>query len=417
MGNPNFFHCIIRYIENKMGLKPNRITDSVWEWVIKERMNLCNLGTHKEYYERLVSSSGECQELVELVVVPETWFFRDKGSLDFLVRAVRQNSHPLIKILSLPCSTGEEPYSIVMALFDDGVIPFRFVIDAADVSQKSLLTAQKGVYGKKSFRGRELGYRDFYFKKNGDGYAIDSIIKEQVHFYYHNVMDEKADSFGFGSYHFIFCRNLLIYLSEKGQARAFRLIRSLLAPDGILIVGPAETQLAQNGGFVPIHYPKAYAFAQETAVLAPSIEQFTSQLLLDQTFSEMDKLTNSKEDPFLPIQNLAQSLTASLTVPEKSTLLEKAKKLADSGDFDEAVTCCLNYIYKHGANETVYYLLGLIQHAMGDEAKAEEFFRKVVYLEPSHYEALIYLTLLSEKKGDFNQAELFRRRAQRAFKI
>ncbi len=405
MDNPNFFHCIVHYIENKIGLKPGGITPAVWEWVLKERMNLCTISTYKEYYERLVSSRDECQALIELIIIPESWFFRDKGSFEFLVRAVRQQVRPFIRILSFPCSTGEEPYSIVMALLDDGIIPFQFVVDAADISQKSLSVAQKGIYGKKSFRGKDLAYRDIYFKKDMDGYAIDSSIREHVHFYYHNVMEEKDTAFGFSPYHFIFCRNLLIYLSEQGQERTFQLIRSLLAPDGILIVGPAETQLAQNGGFIPIHYPKAYAFAQATGGLTPSIEPVLSQLSLDPTFPTIDKLSSSP--------NSKQDIAVPLIVPEKSTLLDKAKKLADSGDFDEAITCCLNYIYQHGVNAAVYYLLGLIQHAMGDESKAEAFFRKVVYLEPTHYEALIYLALLFEKKGDFNQAELFRNRAQR----
>ncbi len=412
-----FLNQIIELIEKKIGLKPKSVSFLIWEWVLKERMKLCNLSTYEDYYKRLQMSPHEVQELVELIVVPETWFFRDKSVFEFLTSLIHEKKiqNGPLKVLSVACSTGEEPYSIAMTLLAAGLAPKDFMVDALDISKKSLTKAEIGIYGKNSFRGKELDYRDVYFDHTSEGYAIKEDVKQHVHFYFGNILDKTP--FDAHSYPLIFCRNVLIYLDTVAQERTFKQLKSFLAPGGYLIVGPAEMQIARNAGFEPVHFPRAYAFTLEQKEEKPVEEKprpiqakGTRQRLLQKLcapFAFAD-LPPSAEAPAM-IQ-VAPSIQGSDT---KTLMLEEALKLANGGFFEEASSVCFKFMHQYGANPDIYYLLGLIQHAIGDEVKAEEFFHKTVYLRPSHYEALVYLALLHEKKGEFNKAELFRKRAQK----
>jgi chemotaxis protein methyltransferase WspC len=405
----DYLNQIIHLIEKKLGLKPNSVSFLIWEWALKERMTLCNLLTYEDYLKKMQMSPHEIQELIELIVVPETWFFRDKGSFEFLAslfHPLKVQSH-LFKTLSLACSTGEEPYSIAMTLFEAGLSRKDFTVDAMDVSKKSLIRAELGVYEKKSFRGRDLNYRDQYFTKTREGYEIKDVIKEQVHFYYANILDNKM-LFDAHSYQVIFCRNLFIYLNSQAQAVVFDKIRSLLAPGGFLIVGPAETELARQAGFKPIHYARAYTFTLEV----PAKQKKQPEGKEKKTDHHFVQSVSAA--PMPPAASSARVISSSFEEKDpKTQLLQEAAQLADEGRFEDCSQLCFRFIHQYGVHPTIYYLLGLIQHALGNARKAEEYFQKTVYLKPSHYEALVYLALLFEKKGDFDKAELYRKRAQK----
>jgi chemotaxis protein methyltransferase WspC len=408
--SPNFLEKIIHLIEKKLGLKPNSVNHLTWNWALKERLARCHLSTAEEYYERLICSSYELQEFIELIVVPETWFFRDCGSYDFLNQHILSlKSISTCHLLSLACSSGEEPYSIAMALMAIETPDQTFTIDAVDISQKVLIKAKQGIYSKNSFRGKELDYRDLYFKKQKEEYVLHPFIKNQVHFYHGNVLDNSLP-FEAHSYEVIFCRNLLIYLSARAQQQLFDFIKSLLVPQGILFVGPAESQLAAQAGFNPIHFPRAYAFVKaetEKIQLAESLPHLLDQKDYDQLMQDLKIHTRVSLKDETPL----------IALNIKEELIQGALKLADKGEFKKSAELCLNFIHHYGVNADIYYLLGLIEHAVGKENKAQEFFQKTVYLKPSHYEALVYLALLHEKKGEFNKAELFRKRAQKSLPV
>jgi chemotaxis protein methyltransferase WspC len=127
------------------------------ERAILERQTANRLADTRAYFARVWTSKAELQALVEAVVVPETWFFRDPGAFDALSSVVRHGALPMatepLRLLSVPSSSGEEPYSIAMALLDAGVPSARFQVDAMDISQVALERAAAAVYGRNSFRG------------------------------------------------------------------------------------------------------------------------------------------------------------------------------------------------------------------------------------------------------------------------
>src|SRR5213075_562485 len=176
-----------------MGLDANSIGSSTVQRTIRLRMKAHDLQQIEDYLALFDKSAAEREELIESVVIAETWFFRDAESFCALVRVVREQWQPehaagQLRVLSVPCSTGEEPYSLAIALLEAGLPAERFRIDAADISERVLVRAREGVYGKNSFRGKNLGFRDRYFRQTKEGLVLDANIRSRVSFFRGNII-------------------------------------------------------------------------------------------------------------------------------------------------------------------------------------------------------------------------------------
>ncbi len=251
-------------LERTIGLDVSILGTESLERAVLERMTHCGTTDVEAYYGELLRCPDELQDLIEEVVVPETWFFRDLEPFMFLARHaaakwLTARDRETVRILSVPCSTGEEPYSIAMTLLDAGLNPRQFEIDACDISRRALLTAARTLYGKNSFRGEQPGFGDRYFERTENGYRLSPVVSRTVHFFQGNIV---APDFPCGSapYDAIFCRNLCIYLSRGARDRALEAVDRLLAPAGLLFVGHAECISLWNARFEAIQHPKSFAY-------------------------------------------------------------------------------------------------------------------------------------------------------------
>ena len=126
----------------KIGLAPSAISSNIIARAVSKRRLVCDLPDLQTYLQRLQSSTAELEELIEEVVVPETSFFRDRQPFTFLESHVKtewlnNQNRGILRILSVPCSSGEEPYSIAITLLNAGLTPNRIHIDAVDISKKA----------------------------------------------------------------------------------------------------------------------------------------------------------------------------------------------------------------------------------------------------------------------------------------
>lgn len=201
------------------------------------------------HWRLLLASADEQRALIEQCVVPETWFFREREA--FVALAARalerlraEPSLPL-RVLSAPCSTGEEPYSAAMALVDAGIDPARLQIDALDISARAIARAQRAEYGRNSFRGHALEFRARHFTPTADGWRLDARIRDCVRFRRANLLElggpgQAGDE---GRYDFIFCRNVLIYFEPDRKAEVLNRMARILADDGVIVLGASESVL------------------------------------------------------------------------------------------------------------------------------------------------------------------------------
>ncbi|MBN7134730.1 hypothetical protein A7A76_08340, partial [Lysobacter enzymogenes] len=255
-----------RWLKTTMGLDASSVGPGVVERAVAGRMRATASADAAAYWRRLLAQPLEQQELIEAVVVPETWFFRGVEAFDALARAfapLQADGARTLRLLSLPCSTGEEPYTLAMALIDAGWAPSRLRIDAFDISQRALAKAAHAVYGANSFRGRELGYRERHFRALGHGrWQLSAQARGCVRLHRANVLDIDFLP-AQATYDAVFCRNLLIYFDQDTQVRTVGVLARALAPDGLVFVGAAETGLLLSLGYASAQIPMAAAFRRQ----------------------------------------------------------------------------------------------------------------------------------------------------------
>ena len=419
-----------------MGLNAKSVGTAMIERAVRERCAGSGATDIAAYWRQVKESPAELQELVERVIVPETWFFRDGEAFKALVRLALSHtvrSDRRLRILSLPCSTGEEPYSIAMALLDAGVPPTRFHIDALDICTRSIATAQRAVYGMNSFRGKDLEFRHRYFVPLGERHALAETVQAKVRFRHGNLFDPAllADESG---YDFIFCRNVLIYFGDAEQARAVKVLGRLLNESGVLFVGPSESGVLVRENMVSANMPLAFAFRK--AASAPASQTNSALLSARWATSKPDAQAtpNSAWTPnlwaalarpvrgparhqALPAPRRSDAVPASVAIARagpQSDPIAVAARLADEGRLQEAAEICRRYVEEHKPTAAPFYLLGLVSDAAGHHLEAREHYRKALYLDPDHTEALVHLAALLELHGDTAGARRMNDRARRA---
>lgn len=409
--------AIEKLLKDTMGLNAASIGSSAIERAVQQRMRVLALLRPDDYLLRIRSSSFEVQQLINEVIIPETWFFRDRQPFialaNYAIKKLKDSSRngPL-RILSAPSSTGEEPYSIIMALLDAGLKANDFQIEAIDISEPNLQRAQLGQYRENSFRGEDLHFRDKYFLRNDQGYLLQPQVRRLVEFQHANLL--AADfSTGRALYDIVFCRNLLIYFDRATQAHALQVLERLLRPDGILFLGHAEAGVVSGRDFTALDHPCSFAFmrgVKSTTADTPDSNPFKTT-----PPRRLKKFVVQTSTP----KPFAAAITPAPAEPQQQqqsdidTVIASATQLANEGHMVEAANVCENYLRQHGPNAQAFYLLAIVREAVGDPAEAEVLLRKALYLDPNHYEALSQLALLLDKRGDTSNAELMRQRAKR----
>lgn len=412
-------------LKRKMGLDAGSIGHAAIARAVRLRMTAAKVTDEHAYWTLLQDGSGELQCLIEAVVVPETWFFRYPDSLALMGKLGRERvcaagDDVMLRILSLPCSTGEEPYSIAMALLDAGVSASRFSIDALDISERVVEFAQHAVYGKNSFRGDDLQYRERYFAETEVGYSLSSTIKQKVRFQQGNLFDPLLLG-GSLPYDFVFCRNLLIYFDASTQEAAVQVLRRLTHKNGVIFVGPAEASLLTGRRLPSIAVPGAFAFTANAAEPEPPPAT-------NWTSSNAAPAVGAQARPFAPISMATPTRpVAAVSKPQPSVAavpavllarqdnatvaLRTIAALADQGRVDEALAQSQVHLAEFGATAQVHYLQGLLQDAAGRPSLARASYRKALYLEPTHREALLHLAALVAADGDLEGARRLQERA------
>ena len=367
------------------------------------------------YWELLQQSKQEQVALIDAVIVPETWFFRYPESFAALVRLALPRLQRLagarpLRILSLPCATGEEPYSIAMALLDAGIAAPLFRIDALDVSQRVIERAQRGLYGKNSFRGEDLAYRARHFTGGDDGYLLHQAVRDQVRFRCGNLLQpgllaEEAP------YDLLFCRNLLIYFDQATQEQVLEVLKRLTRLDGVLFIGPAEASLFSRLGMQSLGIPQAFAFQHPSEPTNPTPTATLRPLpAAAPTAQRMPRPVPAPRRAPRPTPPAPP--TAPTAAPPDDELRIVAG-LADQGRLSEARQRCEQLLRAQGPSADLFYWLGLLSDAGGQAREAQNYYRKALYLQPQHREALSHLATLLAARGDLAGARRLQERANR----
>ncbi|HCS45251.1 MAG TPA: chemotaxis protein CheR [Pseudomonas sp.] len=404
------------FLKERIGLDVTSVGPAIIERAVRQRSTASQAQTADEYWHTLQGSRDEQQALIEAVIVPETWFFRYPESFVTLAKLAAKrladiNNMRALRILSLPCSTGEEPYSIAMALLDAGLAPHQFKVDGMDVSPLSVEKAKRALYGKNSFRGQDIEFRHRHFSAENDGYRLDERVLEQVRLQVGNLLDPALLA-NEPPYDFVFCRNLLIYFDLPTQQQVFEVLKRLTHVDGVLFIGPAEGSLLGRFGMRSIGIPQSFAFSRQHAPQPASLVTFAPTPL------PVRQPVRNVTPP--PVRSRPFATVASLPVmtrtakPDAAALLANIAALANEGKSAEARAACERYLCSHEPVAQVFYWLGLLSDVAGSALQAQGFYRKALYLEPQHPDALMHLAALLQSQGDTAGARRLQARAARS---
>ena len=419
------------FLKDRIGLDVASVGEAIIERALRQRCTATQSMDGDAYWKLLQGSGAEQQALIEAVIVPETWFFRYPESFASLSNLAQERLKTLngirpIRILSLPCSTGEEPYSIAMALFDASIPAEQFTIDAMDISPISIQRAQRGVYGKNSFRGSDIAYRERHFNPVDDGFLLHERVREQINFTAGNLLDPAL--MNRTPYDFVFCRNLLIYFDQPTQKHVFEVLKRLTRDDGILFIGPAEGSLLTRMGMRSIGLPQTFAFRHFTApveVPAPASSASVMATPAKTPSRSLPEAPKSSMRPPAPRSSasfqtnpqanstLPRTPSAAAGKDDMAGLLATIASFANQGKSTEARAACDRYLQQHEPVAQVFYWLGLLSEVEGNIAQAQGFYRKALYLQPHHAETLAQLAALLAAQGDSAGARRLTERAAR----
>jgi chemotaxis protein methyltransferase CheR len=247
-------------IEERFGLAFQGIRLEILESRLRPRLRELHLAGVRDYYQYLrfhPERESELARLPAMVTNNETYFFRETHQFDLLLHHVIPERRPALRdrplrILSAGCSSGEEPYSLSIALHNAGLslTGVTWEIDACDLNHERIARAQAALYPESSLRACDADARRRYFVQEADGFRLRDKYRQGVRCFQANLIAPNG-SLGWSVYDVILCRNLLIYVSEEAFADLIALFARSLLPDGYLFLGHSESLLDRKTAFAP----------------------------------------------------------------------------------------------------------------------------------------------------------------------
>jgi chemotaxis protein methyltransferase WspC len=388
---------VIELLRERIGLDPESLGSEVLQRVVESRMRALGLTAAEEYATRLIADVEAFEALVDDVTVPETWFFRGGDVFAFLVKHIadavqRQPAGERYRILSVPCSTGEEPYTLAIALVEAGVPSSAWLIEGVDLNARLVERARQGRFGDFAFRDTAPDLRQRCFRLVDGSWELTRAVRSLVRFTQGNLL---APSFlgGEKPFDLIFCRNLLIYLHVAARRATLTTLDRLLAAQGLLCMGHAEPLDFLDQRFERTGPKGAFLYRRRT-------------------------LRVPDDEPAVVVNPRQGCASLPLAAPQSAPavhvdILTWARQQADAGRLDDALAACQVHLNRCGPSADLFGLMGVLHQARQEKAEAEQCFQRALYLEPVHHEALTHLMLLCQEQGDHRQVELLRRRLER----
>jgi len=217
---------------------------------------------------RFQSSGEEVQELINIMTVNETYFFREEYQFECLVESVlndvvkNKKLGDIIRIWSIPSSTGEEPYSIALYLLEhwDKINDYDVEIISSDIDTKALKKCKAGVYNARSVKSLPKSLLERYFKEHScDSFEIDIDIRDAIDFTHVNLSDP-AQTDSYRDIDVVFCRNLLIYFDNASRRLVGDVFFDALNPGGFIFLGHSESMSRISSLYKVKKFPKAIAY-------------------------------------------------------------------------------------------------------------------------------------------------------------
>ncbi|GAA1621139.1 CheR family methyltransferase [Actinoplanes couchii] len=366
--------------------------------------------SEREYLDRLDGRrwTAEIAELAQALSITETYFFRH----DEQFRALRERVLPeligsrsgqrVLRIFSVGCSSGEEAYSLAIEAArakpgDDWIV----TVVGVDANRQMLAKARTAHYSPWSLRDTPEDMRERWFRKTSDGYRVDEKVAATVRFVEHNVAGEDPQLWRAAGYDLIFCRNLLMYLTDDVRANLYRKMTRALADGGFLFLGHTDSMGSRPEGLTVCHAGGTVYYRRQVTAPAPEPPPAPAPVTRTAPAAPIPARPDPGEGDYrralglLRDDRFAEALEA---LGDREVLL-RGVLLAQLGRVDEARATAHRLIDVGGPQPDAHHLLGIC-HELDCADQAAGQYRLAAYLDPQFAMPRLRMGLLARRRGD-----------------
>ncbi|MEH2093302.1 CheR family methyltransferase [Nostoc sp.] len=418
-------------------------------------LGLCSLNDYYQFLvarNQLVTVATEWRELISLLTVTETYFFRDEGQMSLLknqllpelierktVLSLTQRnpangefSRPTLRLWSAGCSTGEEAYSLAILVKE--LIPdnqtWDILILGTDINQPAIALAQQGIYSDWSFRTTTPEIKNRYFRSHKQGWKIDPAIQAMVTFQPANLMQDNYPAYASSIHDFdlIICRNVFIYFDFNAIAQVIDKFYCSLTPGGFLLTGHTELYGQTTEPFQVKNFPQSAVYqkptsldeqskvlntitpaaieSRETEISSPSLPSLETGFdISPNTQTLLDTAKESLiQEAYADVIQIAEQLIALVPQHFQAYCL-MAEAYANFGDYSQASQACQQALQIDPLAIEPYHLLAQIAEEQGERDSAKLFLKRIIYLAPNSVTAHLELGSIYEREGNEKQAQ------------
>jgi chemotaxis protein methyltransferase CheR len=283
--SPEDFSLFQELLIEASGLQFEESRNQSLHLALWQRLEHRGYDSYREYYNLLKfhpEGRLEIRELLDLITIGETYFFRNKAQFNVLMRFVLPEiikrkiftGDPCIRVWSAGCSRGDEAYSIAIAIMEVllSYSEWNIFILGTDINRNGLACSEEAIYIQKDIGHLEKEYLDKYFNIRGSTYVLKEDVKALVRFEYHNLAKDPFMTETMQNIDIIFCRNVIIYFDAQTTQQVIENFYNCLAEDGYLFLGHTETLWQVNNKFERVEFPQTFIYkktlnpAQEDAM-------------------------------------------------------------------------------------------------------------------------------------------------------
>lgn len=357
--------------------------------------------------------SGQAEILASFLTISETYFWREPHVFEALEEKIlpelirsRETGEKRLRIWSAGCATGEEPYSLAIAI--KRAIPdyknWNITILATDINPQTLRRANEGVYGEWSFRNSPAWLQEKFFTRiDKHKYQISAEIRKMVTFAYLNLAEDTYPSpiNNTNAMDIIFCRNVLMYFTGKRIQQISDCLFQALINDGWLMVSSSELSLQFFSRFAPIQFREAIVYRKTSQKSCENVNQeifqsaefqaelsslpvFAVENTLDESPGHLSKPEFVFEEQELPQVPLDKE-TEHKPGKDAGDISRPVRELANQGNLSEALLVCERLILENKLDPVLYFLQASILQEQNRNHEAIASLKRTLYLDPDFY--------------------------------
>ena len=377
-------------------------------------------------------SKDQIMILASHLTISETYFWREPQVFSALTDHIlpeliksKKNGEKSIRIWSAGCSTGEEAYSIAIALHKtiQKIEDWNITILATDINPRALSKAEHGIYGAWSFRNSPAWLKSTWFHHKEDRqYEIIPEIKQMVTFTCLSLVEMAAIS-NANTMDIIFCRNVLMYFTSEWINKISQNLFHSLSEDGWFVVSSSELSSQVFPQFTPVNFPGAVLYRKTkngSSYSFPSIALTEKDVQLTSTFSPLHPISPSFHLPFTLSPSLPISSSPSLpfthssiqqpqAIPEETSAdkIFSIRLLADQGYLSEALSLCNEAIASYKLAPSLYFLRASILQELDKSSEAIVSLKQAIYIDSEYIMGHFTLGNLFIRQGNAKNAERY----------